>query len=951
MNRGWVVSKSTAAITAITLGVAAITVAAPPSRTAANQTPTQQAPSLVFERNDGQTDAAVRYVARARGYQLYLTSDEAVLSLAHTASTRVALRMTFAGGASRVEGFDPLPGRAHYFVGSPDAWLTNVETFARVRYESNYPGVDAIFYGRDGELEYDFVVAPHADARQIAFELSGAERVAIDDAGDLVVETAAGVVRQRRPVAYQERDGARVPVPSRFALDGARVRVETGAYDRSLPLVVDPVLAYSTYLGATGDESGAGVAVDAAGNAIVVGGTTSLDYPTTAGVFQPTSAGLSDAFVTKLSADGTGYVFSTYLGGGGDEGIARAALDGSGNVYLAGGTSSTNWPTTAGAFDTTFNGGSFDAFAAKLSSNGSSLLFSTYVGGGGDDGFAAVAIDASANVYLAGAATSSNFPTSATAFDRDNTSLLSFPDAVVTKLSADGATLVYSTYLGGGFNLEGGAAIAVDASGNAIVGGATNGGFPTTSGAFDTSYNGGPFDGFVTKVNATGSGLVFSTYAGGGGEEYVFGLAADASGNAYLTGYTASTNFPTASAFQPTNAGGFDAFVTKLAASGASLVYSSYLGGSGAEGVTSNLGTELEPSGAIAVDAAGSAYLTGFTDSTDFPVVAAWQKKNGGGIDAWAAKISPSGTTKEYASYLGGAGEERGLGIAADAAGNAYVTGFTLSPVFSTTAGVVNPSGAQNGLSDGFVTKIGMAPGDGPGVYILATGAWFLRTTNAPGPASAVFTYGAGGAGIVPLAGDWDGNSTATAGLYDQSTGAFFLRNRNSPGPADVLFTFGGGGANILPLVGDWDGDGTETIGLYATDTGFFFLRNANASGGADLTFGFGAGGANIVPLAGDWNGDGVDTIGLYDRTSGFFFLRNSSSPGGADVVFGFGPAGPGIEPLVGDWNADGTDTIGVYVASTGAWFLRNTNTPGGADVVFSYGPAGATPLTGHWGG
>ena len=240
---------------------------------------------------------------------------------------------------------------------------------------------------------------------------------------------------------------------------------------------------------------------------------------------------------------------------------------------------------------------------------------------------------------------------------------------------------------------------------------------------------------------------------------------------------------------------------------------------------------------------------------------------------------------------------------------------------------------------------------DGPGLYIPGSGAFFLRNSNSNGPADLVFTFGAGGAGLVALNGDWNGDGLDTPGLYDPATGAFFLRNSSSSGPADVVFTFGAGGQGFVPLTGDWDGNATDTVGLYLPSSGAFFLRNANASGGADVVFTFGAGGQGYTPIDGDWDGNGSDTIGLYLPSTGAFFLRNANSNGGADVVFSFGAGGQGFSPLAGDWNADGSDTIGLYAPSTGAFFLRNTNANGGADLVFTFGGGGANPLAGDWDG
>lgn len=934
-----------------------------PARTAATMppvpsaAPAQPAPArpVAFERNDGQTDGRARFVARAAGYRVFVSPDALAIGLRSCAGQH-AVRVAFAGASrsAAVSGERPLAGRVSYLRGSdPSEFVTGVPTFGAVRIAGLYSGIDAVVYGRDGVVEYDFQLSPDADTRAIRLQLSGVDRIRVDASGDLVLETPAGELRHCRPVAFESVDGVRTPVAARFRLlaDGA-VGFDVVRRDPSASLVIDPVLSYSTYVAGSADESGAGIAVDAAGSVYLAGGSSSLDFPATAGTLSQTNAGLTDGFVAKLLPDGTGYAFATYIGGAGDEGVARAVPDVAGNIYICGGTASTNFPTTAGAFDTSFNGGSFDGFAAKLAPGGASLLYSTFLGGSGDDGAASIAFDSGGNAYITGGATSSNYPTTPGAFDTNNISVLGLPDAIVTKLNPSGSALVYSTYLGAAFNLEGGAAIAVDASGFAYVGGATNGGFPTRSGSFDTSFNGGSFDGFVTKVNTTGTDIVYSTYLGGSDEDYVFGLALDGSGNVYVTGFTPSSNFPTTGgSFQPIIGGGFDAFVTKLNAAGSSLTYSSFIGGSGNEGLTSNGGTELQIAGGIAVDTSGNAYLTGFTDSTDFPVTGAWQPALAGAFDAFVAKVNTTGSSKVYASYLGGSLEERGTGIAVDGAGNAYVTGFTLSQNFPTTAGAARTTPGGNLLTDGFVAKVGGGPGDTPGIYVPSSGAFFLRTSNTPGPAATVFTFGPSAAGFVPLSGDWDGNGTSTIGIYDPATGAFFLKNSDANGAADIVFNFGPGGPDINPVAGDWNGDGRDTVGIYAVSTGAFFLRNTNDAGAADVVFNFGPGGSDFVPLAGDWNGDGTDTIGIYAVSTGVYFLRNANGPGGADVAFNFGAGGAEIVPLAGDWNADGTDTIGIYDSTTGAWFLRNANAGGAADLVFSYGPAGATPISGHWGG
>src|SRR6266513_56732 len=548
---------------------------------------------LHFEANQGQTNKDVQFVSRGAGYSLYLTANEAVLVLAApnpdakregatpawpgaktTQVKAVALRMSLVGAVRkpRVGGIDELPGKANYFIdNNPARWRTHVPTYAKVQYREVYPGIDLVYYGNQRELEHDFVVAPGANPKKIVLDFEGAEKIEINAEGDLVLHTAAGIVRQRRPVIYQTIDGVRREIDGAYVLKGAkRVGFKLATYDRRLPLVIDPVLSYSTYLGSgggaitgnccRGNDHGTGIAVDADGNAYITGDTFSDDFPTTAGAFQTAGAPSFDVFVTKLNPSGSALIYSTYLGGSSADWGSGITLDSDGNAYVSGTTSSTNFPTTAGAFQPTFAGGLYDAFVAKLDPAGSALVYATYLGGnignvehpgrefGGD-----IAVDAEGNTYVTGFTSSSNFPTTAGAFRT------TFAGGFVSKLDPTGSAPVYSTYLGDTED-DAGNGIAVDANGNAYVTGITySGTFPTTPGAFQSSF-GGSSDAFVTKLNATGSALIYSTYLGGTGPDWGAGIARDSSGNVYVTGSAGSTNFPTTpGAFQSVFGGGGNA--------------------------------------------------------------------------------------------------------------------------------------------------------------------------------------------------------------------------------------------------------------------------------------------------------------------------------------------------------------------------------------------------------
>jgi len=660
---------------------------------------------LTFEANQGQTDRRVQFLSRGNGYSLFITATEAVLALrgsgeAHDSSDRGAvLRMKLVGSnrSPVATGLDPLPGTSNYLIGKdPKQWRKGVRNYGRVRFGMVYPGVDLVYYGNQHQLEYDFVVAAGADPSVITLGFTGEERVEIDKQGDLKLETHAGEVRWHKPIVYQDVAGVRKMVEGHYVRKGEKaVGFAVASYDPRSLLVIDPVLVYSTYLGGSGSDGGGGVAVDALGNVYVAGFTQSIDFPTTSGAFRTSRVANTDAFVTKLNPAGSALVYSTYLGGSGND-VARAiAVDSSGNAYVLGDTtSSIDFPTTAGAFQSSYGGGNTDAFVTKLNPAGNALVFSTYFGGSLTEFSRGLAVDSSGNVYVAGRTDSDDLPT-VNAFQPTLHS--DAGNGFVTKLNPNGNALVYSTYLGGTGN-DDAFSIAVDSLGSAYVTGlVTSIDFPTTPGALQTGIGGGFLDAFATKLNATG-GLVYSTYLGGSANDEGFGIAVDTSGNAYVTGITASTDFHTTTgAFQTSLVGNSDAFVTKLNPSGSASVYSTYLGGSAKD---QGLG--------IAVDSSGNAYIKGDTASINFPMLSPFQSASGGGTDLFVTKLSPDGSALVYSSYLGGSGTDEGYGLvsalAVDSSGNVYVTGVTSSTDFPTVAAV---QAASAGGGDGFVAKIG----------------------------------------------------------------------------------------------------------------------------------------------------------------------------------------------------------------------------------------------------
>jgi uncharacterized repeat protein (TIGR01451 family) len=527
---------------------------------------------LSFEANQGQADPRVRFISRGSNHALFLSPAESVLVLnapevksgAGSKKTipvkrrRAALRISLVNTnpSTMVEGIDELPGKTNYFIGKDSSrWRSNIPNYSRVQYRGVYPGVDLIYYGNPRGIEFDFVVTPGADYRKIQFAVKGARRTRIDSSGDLVLSTAVGEVRQQKPLVYQEVDGARRGISARYVFNGKRrVGFEIGEHDSTKPLIIDPVLDYSTFLGGISTDIGRDIVLDSSGNAYVTGHTFSFNFPVTIDSFDSTYANSADLFVTKLNASGSAMVYSTYIGGNIDDNGFGIFVDSVGEAYVTGSTSSTDYPTTPGAFQTTFRGGSFpgDAFVTKLNNTGSALVYSTFLGGTNSDEATGIAVDSLGNAYTTGFTFSTNFPVTPGAFQTTNAGG-SFPpgDAFITKLNSTGTAPVYSTLLGG-TRFDQGSRIVVDSLGRAFVGGTTNSSdFDITAGAFQTTFGGSQSifeevgDAFVTELNDLGTALIYSTYVGGRANDGALDIAINSDGEASICGVTTSVNFPT----------------------------------------------------------------------------------------------------------------------------------------------------------------------------------------------------------------------------------------------------------------------------------------------------------------------------------------------------------------------------------------------------------------------
>jgi hypothetical protein len=680
----------------------------------ATQAPRRQEP--VFIENRGQWDARAKFLLRSPGLDLWITNNGVVYdinrieriekksekngprisSIAETEGaigrdapqfkvTRTPVFITYEGASTHASavGSGRLQEYHNYYIGSDHSkWASHVPLYSDARVQGLYTGIDAVFYLDGGRPRYDLVVAPGADPANIRMKVEGATKVSVGPSGALLISTTLGTVEQRELFAYQEIDGRKQRVSCAFVAgkDGS-VRLNVGRCDRSRPLVIDP-LVWSTYLGGSSIDDGTGIAVDGSGNIYVAGTTSSTGFPTTSGASQRTyGGGTSDAFVTKLTSSGA-ISYSTYLGGSGYDHGEGIAVDGSGNAYVTGGTD-------VGLYDV--------LFVTKLTSSGaisySSIFGSFEEGRYGND----IAVDGSGNAYVTG--------TTQSAQQRN---------AFVKKLTPSGATS-YSILLGGSDDQEG-RGIAVDGSGNAYITGLTSSmDFPTTADAAQGLY-GGNGDAFVTKVTSNGA-ISYSTYLGGSGWDNGTGIAIDGSGNAYISGFTTSADLPTLNASQGAKRGTVDAFATKLTSSGG-ISYSTYLGGSQDEwGI------------GIAVDGSGNAYISGYTGSSDFPMLNAVQGSYGGGNDAFVTRLTLSGAIS-YSTYLGGSDLESGARIAVNGSGNAYLTGYTLSTDFSTTASAVQ--GVNAGEQDAFVTELSIGASPISNVRLTAITPYCANLSTTP---------------------------------------------------------------------------------------------------------------------------------------------------------------------------------------------------------------------------
>ncbi|MEZ5306170.1 MAG: VCBS repeat-containing protein [Pyrinomonadaceae bacterium] len=941
---------------------------------------------VYFEENRGQFDEAVKYRARGtNGFELFLTATDAVYVLRNAARSpesketgtktpalhspdnlsgreakiekRTAVYMSLEGANMEAEaiGSEREGHKTNYFKGNEDDWVSSVPNFGKVRYESVYEGIDIVWTGIEkGGARYDFEVSPGADPESIVWDIRGADEVSIEDDGSLMIITESGILKQAAPVSFQENgDGNLISVQSGFRMIGInKVAFALGEYDPTMPLTIDPNvsgnLQASTLLGTSEFDKAAAMTLSNGLGMIVAGNTQSTQFPTTPGTYDVDANGNGDGFVAGFSSDGSTLLFATYIGGDNFDNVTSATTTTGGEIVIAGSTvlhSLAAFPTTAGAHDRTHNG-SHDGFVTVFDSNAQNLIASTLIGSDFDDIVTSVDVDTSNNIYVGGYTEGGEifinpFPTTPGAFDQTQNGAR---DGFVAKLGLN-ATLTYSTFIGGSGNdavyrisQNGG---SIHATGETASGGLF-GAFPTTDGAYDRTYNGGATDGFLAKFNTAATGLEYSTYIGGDGQDAPSAIAVSGSSVtiAGFTGFFTTTPFPTTTgAADTTPNGNTDAFVATIQ-SGTQLSTSTLIGGEGNDGVES-----------IAIGVDGKVHVAGFTGSASFPIAGIpLDSTYGGAVDCFVTSLDSNLSEYQYSTYFGGGGDDycHSLKYLLGSGGyTLYLAGETDSgnpDHFPVTSNAYDTS--FNGGRDAFVSKIGFtkAPSnqnrfdfDGDSKADIAifrpNGGewWYLRSSDGGNNA---FSFGASTDIATP--GDFSGDGRSDFAFWRPSTGEWYvLRSENAS-----FYAFPFGTTGDIPAPGDYDGDGKTDAAVFRPSTGtWFILRSSDSQVTVQP---FGANGDK--PLVGDFDNDGKDDIAIYrPGVSQYWLLRSTLGT----VAYQFGNSGDNA--FAGDFTGDGTADIGFFRPSTREWFVLRSEDQ--TYFAFGFGAAGDRPIPADYDG
>jgi hypothetical protein len=705
---------------------------------------------LQFEANQGQAEATASFIAHGQSSEFLISATSAQFVLRKASGETVAARMQIVGAnpSASISGHSELPGKINYLLGNnPALWRVGVPTFAQVRVENVYPGVNVVYYGNGRQLEYDFDLAAGIAPQTITLRFDGAEKISVNPQGELVVSLNGGDIIQHPPVVYQNVGATRREISGRYKLlDAHTATFALGSYDHSLPLVIDPILGYSTYFGGNKGDTAYAIAVDTNGCAYIAGGTLSTTF--TNGAYQASFQGgtvAGDAFVAKFDKTGSNLVYFTYLGGNSEDTALGITVDNSGNAYITGMTCSPNFPTNHPLYGqitskyVSSKNGSFyapDAFVSELNTNGTNLVYSTYLGGSYYNIGNAIYVDAEHNAYVVGWTTSTNFPVTTNALQNKLQCTNSVDincNAFITEISTNGTNLLYSSYLGGN-NYDDATSITVDTSNFIYVAGFTaSTTFPKTNILYPNALSGfkylngatnanatAAYDAFVCKFAPNFTNWVYSTYLGGTNNDEATGIAADSNGNAYVVGWTVSTNFPGIFTNYPGSCAGFvknymtndlvnastattNAFLTEISSDGSNILHTAVFGG-----------LQMDVGNGVALDATGNIFVVGTASSTNFPVTPAsllgsLRTTNSGYSDVFVTAFKADWSALLYSTYLGGYANDFGNAIAVDNAGNAYITGYTFStnyPSFNAFQPALNGTSAGNNTSDAFLTKI-----------------------------------------------------------------------------------------------------------------------------------------------------------------------------------------------------------------------------------------------------
>jgi uncharacterized protein (TIGR03437 family) len=703
---------------------------------------------LYFEPNQGQAHSSVQYLSRGNGVTSYLAGNAAAFSVA---GSSVIMRLA---GASpgRPEALDRLPGVSSYFAASSrNRWRTGIPQFGKVVYRGVYPGIDLVYYGANGQLEYDFQIAPGADPDAIHIVYEGATDVRVDH-GDVLLSTRGGQIRQRRPIVYQNITGSRRAVEASYRLDANhQVGLQLAAYDRTRPLVVDPVIEYATYFGGAGGDSANTVKVDASGN-VYIAGTIAMPSPG-ANPFVPASISSYDsaAVVIKYSPSQKAILYIAQVGSDGQTDAGRMDVDAAGAIYLTGLTNSNNFPLVNAAVKT-IRSGTYTPFVTKIAPDGRTVVFSTYFGGTGLDSFGGIVADPSGSAYVTGTAWARDFPVTDQGVDTTHGT-----QAYFAKFSSDGS-LAFSRLFGGTTGSTEGHGVALDSSGNVYITGATSASDPPLKSAFQSSFVKNPLLGymlpnnersaFAAKFTSDGKTLVYSTLLGGSGDDAAMSAAVDSQGNLYLAGSTNSPDLPVLNAVQAQLGGIQNGFVAELNPQGNALVFSTYLGGSQKDAVQS-----------LALDANGAIYVAGSATSLDFPALNATSTTKAKASaamnvhNAFAAKLAPGGQGLVFSTLFGGSQDDFGYGITADTAGAAYLVGNSTSADLPVNNAFQASFG---GKWDMFLAKLAPDAAPVPSIVALPASVHFTMVTGGATPAAQVIN-------VAPANNGMPGTFTASA--------------------------------------------------------------------------------------------------------------------------------------------------------------------------------------------